>query len=243
MIDNITRDTILDYYANLLIIQYRNKKKARETIKEIVKIATGDFLIYNIYNYFDVDYAVGEQLDFIGKIVGAERNVSGLDMAYKYFNYVNNIENHGFSVFGFLKKYIFKNRLSKQSIYSMKDSDYRTLIKFKIISNNIRAVCENIDDLIFDTFGKDINVRNNKNMSVTYVISNKNAIPVQAGYKLGYFPVPIAVDVNMILNIPNPDLIFGFKRGNVSTNIVGFSRAGSVKKGTWLTAKNILNSI
>ena len=237
-----TKQAVLDYYANLLILQYRCKPKARAHIKELIKNATGDFLFYRLYEFFDVDTAVGAQLDIIGKIVGAQREVLGLTIDKKYFSYESAPDPNGFNRAGNIKKdVLFKNRRnSKDSVYTLLDPDYRSLIKFKIVSNHAKASMEAIDDAIFDVFGNDATVINNKNMTITYMITAANVPGLLAAYKLGYLPRPNGVGVDLILNVPNPNLIFGFKRANVTYNGVGWSRAGNVKKATFLNKDNIV---
>ena len=71
---------VLEYYANLLILQYRNKPKAREDIKHLVNLYLADGLVFQFQDLLDVDKAVGSWLDLIGKIVGAPRNVPDLGL-------------------------------------------------------------------------------------------------------------------------------------------------------------------
>lgn len=66
---------VQEYYANLLILQYRNKPKARETIKICANLFLSDGLVFQLQDLLDVDKAVGPWLDLIGKLVGAPRNV------------------------------------------------------------------------------------------------------------------------------------------------------------------------
>lgn len=61
-----------DYYANLLIMQYHNKRKAQETIKSSTK-ALPDTLIQDIINGYDIDTAVGAQQDLLGEYLGVDR--------------------------------------------------------------------------------------------------------------------------------------------------------------------------
>lgn len=61
-----------DYYANLLIMQYHNKRKAQETIKSSTK-ALPDTLIQDIINGYDIDTAVGAQQDLLGVYLGVDR--------------------------------------------------------------------------------------------------------------------------------------------------------------------------
>lgn len=61
-----------DYYANLLIMQYHNKRKAQETIKSSTK-ALPDTLIQDIINGYDIETAVGAQQDLLGVYLGVDR--------------------------------------------------------------------------------------------------------------------------------------------------------------------------
>lgn len=61
-----------DYYANLLIMQYHNKRKAQDTIKSSTK-ALPDTLIQDIINGYDIDTAVGDQQDLLGVYLGVDR--------------------------------------------------------------------------------------------------------------------------------------------------------------------------
>lgn len=188
---------IRDYYANLLIVQYHGKPKASETIKLLADTATGDGLIGKVFDSFNLDNAVGVQLDTIGSFVGSDR-------------------------------------------IGLSDDDYRVLIKFKIIVNNIDAGMKSIDDAIFNTFGTSIVVNNNQDMTMTYIINPSYSVIVEAAYRLGFLPLPMGVGVNVILQVPYPAKIFGFKRGDMVTNAIGFSTQDQKRDGTFITKENIL---
>ena len=80
-------ESIENYYANLLIIQYRNKTKARATIKLGVDLYLGDGIVFDLQNVLDIDTAKGQQLDLIGKILGCNRNIFGYNVDKKYFSF------------------------------------------------------------------------------------------------------------------------------------------------------------
>lgn len=66
---------ILNYYADLLILQYKTQPKARETIRAIVTEVYSNGLILDLINAFGIDTAVGKQLDILGKYIGLGRTV------------------------------------------------------------------------------------------------------------------------------------------------------------------------
>lgn len=69
---------LLKYYSDLLILQYHDKPKAIATIQLFVKQVIADGLFMEILNSYDLDIAVGVQLDRIGKLVGCPRYVVGV---------------------------------------------------------------------------------------------------------------------------------------------------------------------
>ena len=69
---------LLKYYSDLLILQYHDKPKAIATIQLFVKQIIADGLFMEILSSYDLDIAVGVQLDRIGKLVGCPRYVVGV---------------------------------------------------------------------------------------------------------------------------------------------------------------------
>lgn len=64
-----------DYYADLLILQYKTQPKARATIKALTEKVVDDGLLLDVINGFNLQTAVGKQLDILGKYIGLSRNV------------------------------------------------------------------------------------------------------------------------------------------------------------------------
>lgn len=69
-------ESLVSYYQGLICFQYRNKPKARATIGLYAKQVLGDDLASQLLTSFDVNTAVGVQLDTIGKYVGVPRDVA-----------------------------------------------------------------------------------------------------------------------------------------------------------------------
>jgi phage gp36-like protein len=72
-----TIDDLVDYYANLLIKQYHGLTKAKATIEEVSRETLSDLVWFAVRDGFDINTAVGVQLDIVGKYVGASRNQQG----------------------------------------------------------------------------------------------------------------------------------------------------------------------
>lgn len=78
---------IKKYYADLLILQYKNKPKARATVQLGCDIYTGNGLLFEFENILDIDRAKDYTLDLIGKIVGVPRNVVSDSPNVEFFNF------------------------------------------------------------------------------------------------------------------------------------------------------------
>ncbi len=71
----MTIDEQVQYYADLLIVQYRNKVAAQATVQSLAREALINNLPLTLQDAFNIETAVGDQLDTIGKYAGVERTV------------------------------------------------------------------------------------------------------------------------------------------------------------------------
>lgn len=74
----MTTQEIIDYYANLLMLQYLGETKAYETIQAVVLPSVMDQLPTSIMNAFEIGTAVGPQLDTLAEYVGVLRSGVGV---------------------------------------------------------------------------------------------------------------------------------------------------------------------
>lgn len=186
---------IENYYADLLIIQYRNKPNARATIKLGVDLYLADGLIFDLNNVLDIDTAVGQQLDLIGKILGVNRQVDGFTFNVDFFSFEKTPTAYGYSdknqlSQGYWKKY--QNSIG--SAYSMTDADYRTVLKFKALYNVRYGSWACMDLLYWRAFGNEITLVNNKDLTVSYT-TNSPSIGLQVAQYLGYIEPPLGIGI------------------------------------------------
>ena len=122
--------------------------------------------IFQVRDAFNIENAIGAQLDIIGEWVGINRFYEGqLFDFHPWFSLIDwNDPNPdslqgGFSTFetfnelegGFLD---YQNINPTQN--KMPDETFRTLIKLKIIKNNINHTAKSIDDAIYEVFGGNV---------------------------------------------------------------------------------------
>lgn len=91
---NQTMDEVKNAYADMLILQYRNKPKARATVKLGCDIYSGNGLLLRLFDLLDIDTTGDFGLYLIGKILDAPRNIPGAGNEQEYFAF-DNIEISG----------------------------------------------------------------------------------------------------------------------------------------------------
>ena len=154
-------DELISYYANLLIIQYRNKPNARGTILSIINSLMIYDLIRSVENGYDVETSAGVQLDVLAKYVGVSRISTGVDFARTFFGFVDYDEIPPFPDVTGLISYDDLNPPDSQfleydtdegSIFELTDEELRILIKLKIAQNNSNHSTGEIDDIFNEFF-------------------------------------------------------------------------------------------
>lgn len=184
---------IENYYADLLILQYRNKPHARETVKLGADIYLGDGLVFELNNILDIDTAVGAQLDLIGQILGINRNIYGLTFDKDFFTFEKDGA-FGYSDVNQLSKGYWKNyQSSTGSSYALTDSDYRTVLKFKAAYNLRRGSWGELEALYYEFFGDELEMTNNKDLSVTFTVADGYSFPLRVAIYMGYIAPPAGI--------------------------------------------------
>lgn len=158
-------EQLYTWACNSLIMEYRHAPKNRALMRELVNLIFANNVLIDIKEGFDVETAVGKQLDIIGDWVGVNRYYDAIDLweqpylalvnysnvqddEYEqwqggFYNYTNFEENEG----GFLTYKVWRDTRTK--VNQMGDAYFRELIKLKIIKNSINFTKKNIDDAIY----------------------------------------------------------------------------------------------
>lgn len=239
------REAVKEYYADLLILQYHSKPKARETVKLTADIYLADGLVFQLPNILDIDTAEDAQLDVIGKILDCPRIVQGVYNDLKFFQFHIDENSLGFSTVGNPTSATFRTIENyNKSEYALPKEDYRFLLKFKSIVNVMRASEKAIDDALWSVFSGDVLLKNNKDLTITYIVSDRRTLAALAAKNLGYYRAPEGIGANYVLRVPFPDKIFGFNRnGTINKTVVGFSTRHKRIQGTFLTKQNLISLV
>jgi hypothetical protein len=208
---------LVKYYADLSIIQYANKPKARAFMENLLGALICYDLAVSVRDGFNLETAVGAQLDIIAKYVGVSRVITGTSFSRSYFGFAEYGDTTPFVFYGFTKygdapeDVQYRNyKESSQSIYSLNDTELRIIIKLAILRNNSNASVKDIDTLLDALFGSEVYYIDRMNMTVvSYMLSTAYQRIFNIAKSSGLLPNPAAVGTSLIV-VPNINKIFSY---------------------------------
>jgi len=122
--------TLKEIYLNLIILQYSDKPKAKATIEALIKDGLASADLIEVFNdAFDLDLAIGAQLDILGRIIGLSRTVPFI-VPKIYFGFAGNPNAETFN-----KAPILDVTQASFTDLELNDTDYRKFLKAKVSKN------------------------------------------------------------------------------------------------------------
>lgn len=195
---------VVKYYTDRMANIYRSKPKASAQVALFVKQMLADNLASELNPAYDIDQAVGAQLDVIGKYVGADRDVQVPDTR-PYFGFVTadypvgDQNQHGFilaaSVFINMDAIWYRCAFVDQSTSQLSDYAYAQLIKLKISTNFSDDTMGSVQEQIAGFFPGQLQLRDNLDMSMTYFFGSKFDLPTSV--LKNYLPRPMGVNIDV----------------------------------------------
>jgi len=232
-------------YAELLITQYYSKPKARAEIEATVGSFENAYGIYRDFpDAFDVDLAVGDQLDKVGKIVGVPRNVP-LVIGKIGFGFDGNPKARGFADKSnpTRESAPFYNKFTPPyTDQQLNDFDYRLIIKAKIAVNNTSAYMASderisVQDVIQQAFNGKAYVIDKQNMSLwLYISPSIDLDRLRLLLTLKLLPKPQGVRYDYIIQA-EPSGTFGFSN---NVNAKGLASKSDPSRQGGLFARKVL---
>lgn len=196
---------IVDYYANLLIIQYHNKPKAKATIELLVRELVASGIVLDINEGYNVDTAIGTQLDILGKYIGVERMYrdNALSDMFSLETYTESDptlqDRWGFVTYANYDTTEYNGVLNYNSVltknFFLIDEDYRQLLKLKIIKNYSNGSHKSVDDMIHTFFEGEITVEQTDTMEMTYTVPFNLSAFAAAAIVKEIMPKPLGVKI------------------------------------------------
>lgn len=207
MADAKTVQDLVDYYTNLLIIQYHNKLRAKATIALLIQNLIASGVVLDVRDGFNIDTAVGAQLDILGKYIGINRFYLSQDLhdffsLVTYDDPVDPAQRHGFSDYDDFNVVFDNGTLTYNSVvqqnFKLNDEDYRQLLRLKIIQNNSNHSHKDIDAGIFQIFGNTVHADSTGNMHMIYFVPANMSQIIAAAIEKEVLPRPMGVGLTII---------------------------------------------
>jgi hypothetical protein len=197
--------TLKEFYEQLLILQYYNQPRARAEIGiEASRWQALKEFLDRFKREFDLDFATGDRLDKIGKLVGVSRFVPFV-VEKEFFGFDINPESVGFaSKFDPSRRGApFKDKFGiNYTATQLDDADYLFLIRAKIAFNQVHAKMSGdevtLNDVIAFLFDGGY-VIDNKNMTLTLFLPfSVDLRQLRIVLNSGLIPTPQAVGYSLI---------------------------------------------
>jgi hypothetical protein len=197
----------IEEYLNLITSEHRQKAKFTGMVSTDVSapVRVQD-LMKSMIPIFDVDTAIGDQLDIIGQWAGISRNIS-IPIPGVYFSW------DGTNPFVGWDYGVWQDESQPVDITVLPDDVYRTFVKAKIAANRWDGSLQNMYE-VWDSVFTDITifVQDNQDMSynIGFVGRPVDALTL-ALIEQGYLPLkPEGVRVNVIYSPIDDNPFFGW---------------------------------
>ena len=234
---------LIRYFTNLLILQYRNKPKAKATIETLATNLfsndTGGIFPLDVENAYDLDNASQKQLDVIGKYIGYSSDVDIIiDNNFKYAEYDNSVNpDTGYSEYNGSREslpyaeYRYTTYLKKILQYG----DYTKILGFLAETKNKILSLGEIDSLLEKYFdGLIYVVEGNKSVVYHYAqdfltdFENEDQLQV---FTQKYMPKPMGCSVSSVREPYYLNLIpYGGAESGVDEDFIYTGTADDVSK-------------
>lgn len=225
-------DELIEYYVNLLIIQYHNKPKARATIEALIYALVASNVYFEVRDAYDIETAVGVQLDVLGKYQNLDRYYRGQDFE-GYFSFIlyDEVDAPPADRIGFTTYADYDDSVGEwmnyikliSDTFVLPDEDFRELLKLRIIQNNSNHSHEEIDDALFRFFGSEVIPDSGGNMIMDYFITDDLSELAFVARQKDVLPRPAGVRLNYFIVIDPPWFGFTDYDGNSSSYATGFT--------------------
>ena len=245
-------EQIIDYYKKLLIIQYNSKDNARAEVGLHISTLLANDIISSVQNGYNLETAVGVQLDVLGKYIGVDRFYTTIgELVGDFFSLTSYSTLNTDSDVGMTDYANYSTDLGGFATYKdlsnsqkLNDDDYRIILKMRIVQNNSDHSHKSIDDGLFIFFGEGLVMSTSSNMTIAYFANESVFNLAVIGFAKNVLPRPIGVGITGL--IKRNTKFFGFtnySRTKIPDNITGFTNytLGFDKVGETLTYNKVIN--
>jgi hypothetical protein len=189
-------------YTTLITSEHNTKPKFMALLDAVVNGigATADVLL-GMPAAFDLDTAVGNQLDIVGQWIGQSRSVSGV-LTVGFFGFADDIVA---SPFGELTNPAIGGRFyelgaSFSTTSVLQDPEYRLVLRARIVRNQSDGTTADLQSALNFLFGTQAVITDTGNLSVTITIPGVDVTLTQRSLLTTFdlLPRPAGVAYNLV---------------------------------------------
>ncbi len=165
---------LIEYYSSLLAIQYRTQPNAIATIQALVSQVIADQIYLQVQQGFDLNTAVGKQLDILAQYVGAPRELFAYDPTVPYMALTDYADtppsNVGFADYSDVTDPVdfWLSYTASETTYVLTDGQLRSLIAYLIAVHASDHTIAAIDNILQAFFGPYCTLTDNEDMTILY---------------------------------------------------------------------------
>lgn len=195
---------LIAYYQNLLLMQYL-KPKAKATISALISILMIYDLMIQVRDGYNLETAIGVQLDILGKYLGVSRVVSGFPLGSDYWGYA--LYSSTFPIPGIRPYSVYGSTPATPGVlsyydgedtYTMTDDEYRTIQAMALRRRTSAMSIDTIDNVMFPVFGTNY-AAFEAPMVINYKIQTEFARMAQLVSGSGLIPHPMGVLITLTI--------------------------------------------
>jgi hypothetical protein len=169
-------DDLTLHYVELLIVQYVNKQRARDTVGVLARMLLADQIEEQIRDGFSLQAAVGNQLDQVAAYRGLKRVVHGLDLSKGYFAMPFTSDINPEAVQGFntvddvpgVTGYFLQVADTQRPIFTLTDDLLRRLTRLAAAVQRSFLSVKDIDLILQEFFGTNVLLVDGLDMTMAY---------------------------------------------------------------------------
>lgn len=198
----MTDQELIDYYVNLLVIQYKILPNATGTINAVATEVVANQIYSQVLNGFSIQTAIGAQLEILASYVGAPRTIFAYNPAILYFALpaysTTPVTAIGFASYADAVDPTDDWLLytTSPTTYVLTDGQLRLLIEYLIAVHASDHTLYSIDRILQTFFGTYAELIDNGNMTITYqhqaadpnllfsIVNQLNQLPRPAGVEV-----------------------------------------------------------
>lgn len=196
----MTPAQLVQYYVNLLIMQYYGLPNATGTIAAFVNQSVADLIVLQVRTAFSLATATGKQLDCLGQIIGVQRQVPGYLPSIPEFSMPRYADPDAGTYIGFARyaglqpSGHWARYTDSPTQYVMTDGIFSQFIQFLIAVRASNYSLQALDDIFYDFFGDLVTITDNLNMTMTYTHQSSDPSPLFGILEyLNFLPHPAGV--------------------------------------------------